>query len=59
MPIEIRELIIKATLEEAQPPLGDTASGSATTVANGANAESLVNLVVEKVMEILREKQER
>ncbi|WP_020598754.1 DUF5908 family protein [Spirosoma panaciterrae] len=59
MPIEIRELIIKATLEEAQPPPDSAASGSAAAATNGANTESLVNLVVEKVMEILREKQER
>lgn len=56
MPIEIRELVIKANLEEAQPSLGTSTSNAPAT---GANNEALVNLCVEKVLEILKEKQER
>ena len=55
MPLEIRELVIKATV----------GNGSEGSVATGKNAgpidakEADVNLVVEKVMEILDEISER
>jgi len=55
MPLEIRELVIKATV-------GDGADDEAnTTSSNGSgNAkESDVNLIVEKVLEILKEISER
>jgi hypothetical protein len=56
MPIEIRELVIKATV-------GDPASEGARNAApNGSPAdtrEADVNLIVEKVLEILKEKSER
>ena len=54
MPIEIRELVIKATVSE---------SGAADRKSPNGNApdakEAEVNLIVEKVLEILKEKSER
>jgi len=59
MPLEIRELIIKATIET------DSGKSTSTNAAqsSGTNGtdpqEMLINLCVEKVLEILKEKQER
>lgn len=55
MPLEIRELVIKATVGD------DTEDkGSATDSNEPGNAkESDVNLIVEKVLEILKEISER
>ncbi|MDX2070786.1 MAG: DUF5908 family protein [Haliscomenobacter sp.] len=55
MPIEIRELVIKATVAQSD---GNGQGGS----NNGNNAdakEADVNLIVEKVLAILKEKAER
>jgi hypothetical protein len=54
MPIEIRELVIKATVSESgaadrKPPNGK--------VADAKEAE--MNLIVEKILEILKQKSER
>ncbi len=61
MPLEIRELIVKATVDSS-----GSASGTSDTGAdNGSNGneqssqEQLINLCVEKVLEILKEKAER
>ena len=58
-PLEIRELVIKATIETDS---GKSAAPNAAP-ASGANStdpqEMLINLCVEKVLEILKEKQER
>ena len=55
MPIEIRELVIKATVSDS--------SGDGRNSSNNGNAadakEADVNLIVEKVLEILKEKSER
>jgi hypothetical protein len=55
MPIEIRELVIKATVSDS--------SGDGSGSSNNGNAadvkEADVNLIVEKVLEILKEKSER
>ena len=53
MPIEIRELIIKTTV--------DPNSGSATSASQGGEEEkqALIQECVDKVMEILKEKAER
>ena len=54
MPIEIRELVIKATVTaDAQ---GSSAQGNTGTA--GTSAE-MVQLCVEKVLQILKEKNER
>lgn len=59
MPIEIRELVIKATVAE-----GNTNSGTGTSAAGSSNnnvsaTEEIVNTCVEKILEILKEKNER
>ena len=57
MPIEIRELVIKATVTQ------DTNSGTATPVAATNNtvtgSEEIINSCVEKVLNILKDKLER
>jgi Family of unknown function (DUF5908) len=59
MPIEIRELIIKA--EVAPDNASGGPSGSNTTAAgDGSHAtETLIALCVEKVLQALKEKNER
>lgn len=55
MPLEIRELVIKATV-------GNHSEGGAGATDNAEPAdanEAYVNLIVEKVLEILREISER
>lgn len=55
MPIEIRELVIKATVVQD----GKTASGNHGP-DNGVSAtEEVVKMCVEKVLEILNERNER
>lgn len=57
--IEVRELIIKATVA----PGGSTASGSDTSVGTTNNgvtpSEELVTTCVERILDILKEKNER
>jgi len=59
MPVEIRELVIKATITQdkagggAQPTAG-TNSGNVA-----ASNEQLINTCVEKVLEILRKRNQR
>jgi Family of unknown function (DUF5908) len=54
MPIEIRELIIRATV-------GEESSSKSRTAASSPNdgQAAIVNACVEKVLEILKEKNER
>lgn len=55
MPIEIRELVIKATIgNDSQNGVGTVDSAESNDVK-----EAFVNLIVEKVLEILKEKSER
>ena len=53
MPLEIRELIIKATVDN-----GDGKSSAGTNESDASNSDTL-NEVAEKVFEIIREKSER
>lgn len=55
MPIEIRELVIKAIIDETtgESPLPAPPAGS------GDASEELVNLCVSKVLELLRDKMDR
>lgn len=57
MPVEIRELIIKATVG----PSGGSAGGNGGSGSdnNAAPGDELVNACVEKILEILRDKHER
>ena len=60
MPIEIRELIIKATVSSGNGSGGGTGTGSALGSNNNVPAnEELVNMCVEKILRILKEKNER
>ncbi len=57
MPVEVRELIIKATIVQE---LGSTSNSASSSQNNGINAsEEIVKVCVEKVLEILKEKNER
>ena len=57
MPIEVRELIIKATVAQ------ETAQGSSSATGSTNNSvtpnEEIINSCVEKILEILKEKMER
>ena len=57
MPIEVRELIIKATVEHDS----DQGNTSATGGNNNAQrpSEEMINTCVERILEILKEKMER
>jgi hypothetical protein len=59
MPIEIRELVIKATVEQE----GGSATSGNTSTASANNSvspnEEMIKMCVEKVLEILKEKDGR
>lgn len=58
MPVEVRELIIKATI--AQEDASGSSSTAASSAINGDSpSEAIIKLCVEKVLEILKEKDER
>ncbi len=58
MPIEIRELVIKATI--AQDNKGGAQASGTTQSGNVASTnEQLINTCVEKVLEILKSKNQR
>ncbi len=58
MPIEIRELIIKATV--AQEGTGNAASASQPMTNNNVSAnEEIITACVEKILKILKEKDVR
>lgn len=55
MPIEVRELVIKATVVQ-----DDTGSGSSTSSGKNITPnEQIINACVEKILEILRDRDER
>jgi hypothetical protein len=57
MPVEIKELVIKATVE---PNAGTGEGDGASSVGrNSTPGEELIKTCVEKVLEILKEKNER
>jgi proline dehydrogenase len=55
MPIEVRELVIKAVVTQ------DSAGGASGDApqANGNSQEEIIQACVEKIMDILKEKNER
>lgn len=57
MPIEIRELVIKAAI--TQEGSSDGAAGSSEASGNTSPNEELIKTCVEKVLEILKERDER
>ena len=62
MPIEIRELHIKAVVDGGGETKGDAVasqSESKTEQQSEGNTDQLIDLCVEKVLEIIKEKRER
>ncbi len=57
MPVEIRELVIKATVEQNSGAASGAAGSS--TGSNSTPGEDMIKTCVEKVLEILKEKNER
>jgi len=57
MPIEVRELVIKAAV--TQEGNGLQPSGGATSSQNESAGEELIKICVDKVLEILKERNER
>ncbi len=59
MPIEVRELVIKATVEQE----GGGANAGAGTASSGNNSvspnEEMIKMCVEKVLEIIKERDGR
>ena len=55
MPIEIRELIIKASIDG----VSKNGTASANSSNSNQNQAALINICIEKVMEKLKEKMER
>jgi hypothetical protein len=55
MPLEIRELVIKATVGGEE----NTASIAPSPSGEGQGSEELIKLCVEKVLEILKDEKER
>lgn len=55
MPIEVRELVIKAVVTQDNPN-GQSAGSSR---GSGGSQEEIIQACVEKVMDILKEKNER
>ncbi len=58
MPIEIRELVIKATVVQ-EGNTGATSAPSSNSNNNVSANEEIITVCVEKIMEILKEKNVR
>jgi Family of unknown function (DUF5908) len=59
MPIEIKELIIKASVGAGGAGAGGGDQATSTSNNSVSPSEELVNTCVEKILEILKEKNER
>jgi len=59
MPIEIRELIIKATVVQEGGGAGATATGAGSGNNDASPNEELIKNCVEKVLEIIKDKNGR
>lgn len=57
MPIEIRELVIKATVD--QPQGGSTSASGKGSQSNSSPGEDIIKECVDKVVAILKERNER
>ena len=58
MPIEVRELVIKATVKQEVAPANSTAQASPSN-NNTSPSEEIITICVEKTLEILKDKHER
>lgn len=59
MPIEIRELVIKATVDQSQSAGANTTAPGKGSQSNSSPGEELIKECVDKVLAILKEKNER
>lgn len=59
MPIEIRELIIKATVLQENDAGGSSMTNTFSTNNAVSPKEELISLCVEKILETIKEKNER
>ena len=58
MPIEVRELVIKATVQQSSSTgTSQGASGGSNNTVSGS--EQIINTCIEKILEIIKEKNER
>jgi hypothetical protein len=58
MPIEVRELVIKATVQQEVAPASAPASASPSNNSTSPS-EEIITICVEKALEILKDKHER
>ena len=59
MPIEIRELIIKAAVDQSQAQTENTGAPGKGTSSGSPPGEDLIKECVDKVLAILKDKNER
>jgi len=59
MPIEIRELVIKATVDQSQDGTGGAVAPGKGVSSTSSPGEDLIKQCVEQVLAILKEKNER
>ena len=59
MPVEIRELVIKATITQDNAAGGPQASPATPSGNASSSNEQIINTCVEKIMEILKTKNQR
>ncbi len=59
MPLEIKELHIKAVIGNTPPPTNAGGTGNAGQAGNEASQEAIVAACVEKVLQILEDKKAR
>lgn len=59
MPIEIRELVIKATVDQSQGSNTSQAAPGKGSQSNNSAGEDIISECVEKVLAIIKEKNER
>jgi Family of unknown function (DUF5908) len=59
MPIEIRELVIKATVVQGETGATGSVGGGGSVDNNTSPNEEIIKTCVEKVLEILKDKNER
>jgi hypothetical protein len=58
MSIEVRELVIKATVKQEVAP-GNTPASSSSSNNSTSTSEEVITICVEKTLEILKDKHER
>lgn len=59
MPIQIKELIIKATVDENSSAEGSANQGAAKGSKESKNQERIIRQCVDEVLEVLRLREER